>query len=246
MSHSFTFNGISSTDLKLVIQSLPPRAVPTQRVTTYTVPGRDGSLHMNDGCYDSIVMAIDCVVTDQSKISDICVAYQGAGTLTHSGMPGFLYKATVLNATDIARMSSRWGIFQLRFECQPFRYFDNNPIILMDTPGGGELVTHLGNVEAQPLLKVFGTGTLSFVVSGYRNPSGSEVDTATFTIHNVNAYVCIDSETMTVYKTSTNKLADFTSSDGRFPRLSPYGNTLSWPTPGPITKIEVTPNWRSL
>jgi phage-related protein len=119
-------------------------------------------------------------------------------------------------------------------------------MILMNTPGGGDLFWHCGTVEAQPLLKVFGNGTLSFLITRDMTPTGSVVETTTFSVANVSAHVVIDSETMTVYKASTNKLKDFTSSDGRFPRLSPYGNAFGWSNPGPVSKIEVTPNWRSL
>lgn len=81
MRNTFTFNGISSADLKLAVQKLPARPVPKQRQQTYVVPGRSGSLHVTDGAYDSVVLSIDCVVTDLSLIPAICQALQGSGKL---------------------------------------------------------------------------------------------------------------------------------------------------------------------
>lgn len=246
MKHSFTFNGIVSSDLKITVQKLPPRPIPNQRMTSYTIPGRSGTLHTTDGSYESFVMAIECVVTDSSKILDICIAYQGSGKLTHDGMAGYYYNATVLNTSDIARMSSRWGIFQIQFECQPFRYHESNNMILMDTPGGGDLFWHFGSVDTQPVLKVFGSGNLSFTITRLLNAGGSSLATTTYSVQNVSSYVFIDSNSMIVYKTTASKLSDFSSSDGMFPTLSHFGNSFVWATPGGISKIEVTPNWRSL
>lgn len=242
MSHTFTFNDISSQYLKLVVQKLPPRPIPQQRRDTYVIPGRHGTLHTTDGTYDSIILSIECVVTDVSLVPEICKVLQGSGKLSHSGMSsGYFYKATVLNASEITRMCSKWSAFQVQFECQPFIYSPTYTFIHDST--GTALEAHLGTISAQPQIKVFGTGNLSFTL--VREDSPGLNTSLTYTVNSVSSYVLIDSETLTVHKDATNKLADFSSTDGNFPVLSIYGNSFSG-LQGNTTKLEVTPNWRFL
>jgi len=242
MSHTFTFNGVSSVDLKLVVQKLPARPIPTQRITAYTVPGRSGTLHTTDSSYDSIVLSVECVVTDKALIPSICRVFQGSGFLSHSGLPsGHFYKATVLNASDMTRICSKWSVFQVQFECQPFLYYPTYTLTHDNHSSGFE--SHIGTAFARPKIVVYGNGNLSFSIS--RQEVSGSTTTVTYTVNNVSSSVTIDAETFTVYKGSTNKLPDFSSTDGDFPLLSPYLNVFPF-LPQSTTKIEVTPSWRFL
>ncbi|HOU10966.1 MAG TPA: hypothetical protein PLD68_09770 [Clostridiales bacterium] len=248
MRNAFTFNGISSADLKLAIQKLPARPVPKQRQQTYVVPGRSGSLHVTDGAFDSVVLSIDCVVTDLSLIPAICQALQGSGKLWHSGLNitstsqgNYFYQATVINTSDLVRMSSKWRSFQVQFECQPFIYYPTYTVTHDNHNSGFE--SHIGTAFARPKIVVYGNGNLSFTIS--RQEVSGSTTTVTYTVNNVSSYVTIDAETLTVYKGSTNKLPDFSSTDGDFPLLSPYLNVFPF-LPQSTTKIEITPNWRFL
>lgn len=242
MKHTFTFNGVSSADLKLFIQKLPARPVPKQRQQTYVVPGRSGSLHVTDGAFDSVVVSIDCVVTDLSQTPVICQALQGSGKLWHSGMAtGYYYQATVINTSDLVRMSSKWRSFQVQFECQPFLYYPTYTVTHDNHNSGFE--SHIGTAFARPKIVVYGNGNLSFSIS--RQEISGSTTTVTYTVNNVSSSVTIDAETFTVYKGTTNKLPDFSSTDGDFPLLSPYLNVFP-SLPQSTTKIEITPNWRFL
>lgn len=242
MNHHFTFNDISSLDLKLVVQKLPPRPIPQQRRDTYVIPGRHGTLHTSDGSYDSVILSVECVVTDVSLVPEICRVLQGSGKLSHSGMSsGYFYKATVLNASEITRMCSKWSAFQVQFECQPFLYYPAYTVTHDNHNSGFE--SHIGTTFARPMIVVYGNGNLSFTIS--RQEAVGSTTTVTYTVNNVSSYVTIDAETFTVYKGSTNKLPDFSSTDGDFPLLSPYLNIFAL-LPQTTTKLEITPNWRFL
>ncbi len=248
MSHTFTFNGVSSADLKLVVQKLPARPVPKLRMQSYTVPGRSGSLHVTDGAFDSVILSIDCVATDPSLLPTICQTLQGSGNLWHSGLNitdtslgDCFYRATVINISDIVRLSSKWRSFQVQFECQPFIYYPTYTVT-HDNHGGG-FETHIGTAFAQPKIVVYGNGNLSFTIN--RQEASGSTTTATYTVNSVSAYAAIDAETFTVSKGSVNKLPDFSSTNGDFPLLSPYFNVFA-ALPQNILKIEITPRWRFL
>lgn len=241
--HTFTFNGISSIDLKIVVQKLPPRPIPQQRVTTYTVPGRSGTLHISDGSYESIVVSIDCVVTDTAKIPDICLAYQGSGKLTHDGIIGYYYNATVMNTSDIARMSSRWKAFQIQFECQPFQYHDSgdseatyhfNGSSGLIEPGGNSF-SNPGTLESLPKITINGSGTIRMTVNGLQH-----------TFADVIGSITVDSENLIVYNGPTILNASMTAAG--FPWYKPGANTETYQLvgQGQLVSIVRTPHWRSL
>ncbi len=242
MSHAFNFNGVSSADLKLVVQKLPPRPVPKQRVTSYTVPGRSGSLHTTDGSYDSVVLTVECVVTDSSKIPEICVTYQGSGRLTHDGILGYYYIATVLNISDIARMSSKWGVFQIQFECQPFLYHDAGDVpvsFAFDANGnllnGGGSFINPGTVSALPKITVFGTGTIKMTLNGL-----------SYTFADVAGSITVDSDNLTVYTGAAIVNSKMTGSG--FPYYKTGSNSEAYQLigQGQLVSITRTPRWRSL
>lgn len=54
MDNAIEYNGISSIELGLKINRVNPFVAPTRRVTKYTVPGRNGAVIVDDGCYDNV------------------------------------------------------------------------------------------------------------------------------------------------------------------------------------------------
>lgn len=54
MDNGIEYNGISSIELGLKINRVNPFAAPTRRVTQYTVPGRNGVVIVDDGCYENV------------------------------------------------------------------------------------------------------------------------------------------------------------------------------------------------
>ena len=52
--HTIVYNGQSSASLSLTIDCENPYPVPIRRHSEYLVPGRNGTVLIDDGCYDNV------------------------------------------------------------------------------------------------------------------------------------------------------------------------------------------------
>ena len=118
------------------------------------------------------------------------------------------------------------GSFDLVFECKPQRYLNSGDTTTTLTASG--TITNPTRFDAQPLLRVYGTGTLG-------------IGSGSITISQADTYTDIDCEMMDAYKGSANKNNFITLSGYNFPVLKPGSNGVTLGTG--ITKVEITPRW---
>ena len=224
----FIYNGIDSRMMDIIVTAMPPTIRAAQRVESVTVPGRDGSLHETDGSYDNYTKTMECAIKNREKLDDIAAWLTGSGEIIFSSEPDKVYRVTISNTISIAQMMRTFQKFQVSFDTYPFQYSVNRFDEALELEKSA-VILGKGTVYSQPVITVYGSGTVTLTING-----------ADYPLSNVDGYVTINSEIEECYKGNLNRNNIFSADE--FPRLDPGDNSISWT--GNVEKIEIQPNWR--
>jgi phage-related protein len=224
MQHYCIFKGTNSLDLDLMMEKCPPKVHAAPRYTSVTVPGRNGTLTQADGSYDVFTRQAEFVVFDPQRWPEIMAMFSGNGDLAFDDEPDKKYSARIKEGFSFSQEALLTNRFAVPFECQPFAR-ERYPQTAVFTAAGS--LYNIGTFEAQPTIKVFGSGNITVTVNG-----------KAFTVQNVPGSAAIDCENMLACSGSTLLVTS-----GEYPILPAGKSTISFTG---ATKIEVTPNWRWL
>lgn len=219
---SFTFNGVNSDDLGLIIKEMPPISRAARNIESIKVNGRNGNLHIDNGDYNSINMTIECIISDYLNYDAIKSTLQGTGELQLSTVPGRTFKATISNQIDFTKYLKLLKEFPLQLEVDPLSY----GVSITDSYSSDVTFEVDGNVETYPTLTIYGTGTI------YINNTAIEVLTSGITI---------DCELMECIKDDLNMNAYVVLDE--FPKLIPGENSLSLGTGISMVTISYKERW---
>ena len=232
MQDYFIWKGTDCRQYGIHVSSQPPITLPAERTTQTNVPGRSGSLTTLEGddVYDDLLLTAECFITDPARIPLIAGWLKGSGTVTFANRLGGYYKARIANQIPFEKvMKGRpHCTFSVNFRCFPFWYQENVQDVTLTT--SGRFITNPGNVYAEPVITVYGSGDIALMVGG-----------TIVELTDVSGSITVDTEIKEAYK-GTALLNDHMSGD--FPVLKPGSNAVSWT--GTVTKVVVRPNWRYL
>ena len=232
MNDYFIWNGTDCRDYGIHVTEQPPITIPAERSTQTNVPGRSGSLTTLEGddVYDDLLLTAECFITDPARIPLIAGWLKGSGTVTFANRLGGYYKARIANQIPFEKvMKGRpHCTFSVNFRCFPFWYQENVQDITLTT--SGRYITNPGNVYAEPVITIYGSGDIALIVGG-----------TIVELTDVSGSITVDTEIKEAYK-GIALLNDHMSGD--FPVLKPGSNAVSWT--GTVTKVVVRPNWRYL
>lgn len=240
----FVYNGVSSLDMGLRIESKNVFSAPEYDVTFQSIPGRNGDLILPNGRYPnaqvtySVFLPAKSIAELAEKITKVKAWLYGEQNAYHSLSDSYdtLYtrKAVYSGSLDIEDQLNRIGVFTVSFSCHPFRYSvaGTDPITLTQS---GSTVTNPESFESLPILTLTGEGTVTLTIQG-----GGQNKSWVFT--GLDGSIVCDSEQMNFYS-GTTPMNDKVSGDG-FPRLQPGVNTISWV--GTVTSLVVQPRWVTL
>ena len=217
-------NQDSYLDYGIVINKLPSLIKAERNVDEIEIQGRDGDVTIDYKTHKPIIFPLECTVLDEDKMEDIKSWLDGFGNLIFSWRSDKYYKAKMINKIDISESMDSLGEFPLLFKCQPHAYSLGNEIITLTAAG---TIYNSGSAIALPIIKLFGTGSLTLTING-----------ATVNLTNVVDYVTIDSNLQESFKDLVYKNQYMT---GLFPVLEKGNNIISFTG---ATKIEITPNFR--
>lgn len=232
MADWFAWNGVKCTDYGVHVLTHPAISRPKERVTTQAVPGRSGSLTIIEGdcVYDEFIASCVCIAPNPTSIPAFSAWLHGPGVVMFGNQPTGYYHARVSSQIDFetvvrGRPNRK---FTVNFRCQPFLYQLNMPDIVLTTSGQ---VVNQGTVFAEPVITVEGTGeidlTIGEVILGISGLASS---------------ITIDVPQRLAYQEGVNLTGSLTGDE--WPTL-PVGTTsVSWT--GSITRLTITPNWRTL
>lgn len=233
MADWFDFAGTRSTALGVYVQEFPPVTLPEERVEFKPVPGHSGSLARleGDAVYNDVVLSIDCWVRDLSNLEQIAAWLHGRGALVLGNVPNRYYDARCVNQIELTKVlrGREHRTFPAVFRCKPYRYVYPAPAVITKTVSG-QTVTNPGNVEAEPLIVVTGSGDISLTIGA-----------KTMQIAGLASKITIDVAAGLAYNGTVNLTGSLT---GDWPMTIPPGTSMvSWT--GSVTKVEITPGWRS-
>lgn len=229
---SFNFNGQDSyTDFGLVVEKRPFIPKPERNIQYIEVPGRSGSLKVDDTTYKDILIPIQCRFKDEQvpEHADLIKPWldSGEGQLILSNQPDKYYLALVSEQVDINQELQAFGKFLVNFRCRPFKYAIDNGVISLTVPGS---ITNPGTVTSEPILLITGDGDITLTINGLD-----------IQLTGVSGSITLDSVLKDAYK---DTLLQNSLMNGDFPVFVPGENTISWM--GAVTSVLITPFWRWL
>lgn len=238
---SFTLNTQFNSVTNLGIRVLEPPALPTttQIIDQIEVAGRAGTLTRAVGWVDQTI-TIRCAITNTPdgtvlesfrSLRALCAgSVPGVGPITRldlSTNPGVYYKVKHTAFTELTRLASSWWEFTITFTCEPFSYQAGvRPITLTES---GQVVNPT-MVLAEPVITVYGTGTLTLTIASTRH-----------TVHSPAGQVTIDTPRKLCHvagKIQTDALT------GPFPIFAPLHNEVT--LGAGVSKVVIEPGWRNL
>ena len=231
-------DGVGNESLGIVLTSKPVIPTAQRSVVSTMVPGSThGSLTQFQGwqdvevtCEFTIVQTLFSGLSGIQGYNDILRRLNGwafdSQKLVFSDDFGFyrLVKNVVVEDATPQEIEVV-GSVSVTFTLDPFWYKDSEPVVLTGTQSA---VYNPGTQPAEPLLTVYGSGTIKFTVNGTE-----------LTLLKVVDYLTIDSWEKTVIHGSDTGIYD-EQLDGAYPVLPPGDNEIKL---GTASKIVVDGRW---
>lgn len=226
------FNNKSSADCRIRVAHPPGYAYPERDYTITHIPGRNGDIIQDNGCYKNVERTYEVsfdapnedFATYANSVSAWLHSTTGYARLEDSYESDYYRMAVYQESNIFENLYNQAGTATIVFECKPQRFLktgDNtitiqNSLTIMNPTG----------FEAYPLFKVTGT-------SGVLTVNGNSI-----TFSSIDDFVMLDCELQDAYKENINKNSTIS---GTFPVLKPGSNTISWT--GGISSVTMKPRW---
>ena len=231
------FNGISSQDLHIQVQTEPDYDFPEKDYEVTHVPGRNGDIVIDQGSWQNVSrkynLAMDAVKISYTEVASKLVQWlhsaSGYARLEDSYEPDFYRMAMYKDSGSISNIYNKAGQIEVEFTCKPQRYFKSGEVADIFTTS-----TEYRNptdFPAKPLIKIHGSGSGTVGIGTY-----------TVTINDILDGMIVDSEQQDTYKDKTN--CNSRVSIAEYPKLVSGNNAISFS--GGVTSIEIIPRWWTL
>lgn len=256
----FIWDGIDSRTMGIVVQQYPGYQRAKERVTTVTIPGRQGALTIpestSERIFDTMLMNCKCAVRPGANIANICAWLQGDGLAVFGHQPNYAYQARIINAIPFEAFCKDphgWYTFTIPFECQPLKQA-NPPLadlrIYTGSNNGSKTVNNEGSVRVPLKATVYGGGTLGIYVTKDGVTTAAYVTGAVngvifdweaqeaFYLDAVGGIYTVATKYMTVYRNGV------LVNEALY--LEPGNNTVGWQNTsgGTVRDVTVARNWR--
>lgn len=242
MHSGFQFGTKATWDFNMHVQKRPQQGAAKRRMQTFSVPGRNGELHIQEDSFENFPMDYYCYFHADNKPSP-CQAHAIKSWLGASGAyqrledtydPEHFRLATFTGPIDIENRLNRYGICTVSFDCDP-RAFLKQGELPMSFSSPGEIYNPT-NFPALPLITVIGTDSGTVTIGEY-----------TVKINAIDVPIILDCELQDAYSNPcegapANKNGDILAMP--FPMLNPGANLISFA--GGITGVEIIPRWWEL
>lgn len=228
----FTYNNQASKDYGLLVTALKVFGAPSRNVDKYSVPGRNGDILVDLGSYSNYVVQYQVAIIDNFKVNarDIAnwlLSGVGYSRLEDTYNPESYRLASLYSEVEyITTALNREGQATIEFDCKPQRFLLTGETSTSIT--GNDTITNPTQMASKPLLRAYGTGTLSI--------NGQDI-----VIRTVDSYVDIDCEAQQCYKGAVNCNNDVEVDE--FPTFIPGVNVIELDG---ITRVDITPRWWEL
>ena len=231
---SLTFDNNNSLSYNIYISGEGVYNAPERVVDMVNIPGRNGALAMDQGRFENIEVTYPAgtFAANQADFADNVSAFRNVLCARHSYVrlsddyhTDEFRLALYKSGLEVDPVSyNRAGEFNIVFTAKPQRFLTSGETKTTLTSSG--TITNPTQFDAQPLIVVTGTGTLT--VNGVQITISKTPTT-------------IDCEAMEAYNGSVSRNGDIVLNPNRFPVLSPGSNTIT--LSAGFTKVEIVPRW---
>lgn len=231
MTDWFEWNGKKCTEYGIHVSEHPPITLPTERSTFTAVPGRSGSLTVleDEDVYDDMLLTCTCFIENTNRLTEIAAWLRGSGTVTFANRQGGFYYARVVNQIEFEKILRGHPnrTFAVTFRCQPFFNMTADNITVTTS---GAFIANPGRIASEPVINVTLSGDAEITIGGYM-----------FSLTGVTGTVTIDTPKLECYQNYTSKNSCML---GDYPKIPSVGAYVNWV--GDVSRIVITPNWRTL
>ena len=229
---TFNFNGYSSDEFGIYVSGKDIHSAPARSQEFISVPGRDGAVIIDNGNYENVNVSYTCYCKDLILSMNAVKAWlcrPGYCALQDDYNPSYFRYAAYSSNLKVDELINNVGKFTINFNCKPFMYLILGLLPRSYTSSG--IIENPLFFDSLPKIKIIGTGACTLNINS-RAYSFTQIPTS----------LEVDSELMSCFNGTTlhNDKIQFTE----FPYLEPGENSISWT--GNITKVVITPKWRTL
>lgn len=242
--NSFTYNGVSSYNLGLRIESKNVFSAPAYDQKFQSIPGRDGDLILPNGRFPnvqvtySVFLPAKTLAELQEKITAVKAWLYTEPDRYHelrdSYDSGTFRRAVINNALDIEDQLNKIGVFTVSFSCLPYKYLDSGQQTVTLT-NSSTTITNPTAFASKPRIRINCDGDGRIAVS---NSAGQRH----WDFTGISGYFEIDSEQMNIYK-GVEPMNENVTGNG-FPILKPGANRITFA--GDVTAVTIEPRWVTL
>lgn len=235
------FNGQDSYELGIIVEEVPDLSRPQRKHDVYIVPGRSGTIVDQYDAYENIEKKYKIWFADDfysnlyspAKAREVAAwlySADGYQRIEDDFEPDFYRLGYFVGPLDIQNILQKYGKATITFNCRPERYSKNGEDWI--TASSGTVIKNNFAFTAKPLIKVEGSGNVSFTIQG-----------KTTYIDNLVDYVYIDSDSMDCYRQFAENMNN--KMRGVFPELKSGNNQVSSVSSG-ITALKIQPRFWTL
>lgn len=162
----FIYNDIDSRSMGVILKALPPITRPNRRTEQITIPGRNGTLTVDEGAYDAISISLECYLKAGYDPRKVTRWLEESGEITFSDEKDKFYKARIVNTIPLTRIFKLTREFIIQLELQPFAYSKEKFVKKYKEGVVHTLVIDEANANMYPYIKLYGTGEIDLTING--------------------------------------------------------------------------------
>lgn len=228
------FNGTPSTDFGVYVASANQLDAPKRSEEALTVPGRNGTLTYDNGCFEDVEVDYTFyvpgrVVDNVRDFRNFLLSQAGKKRIEDTLHPEEYREGKPTEGLSMESFDRVNGTFTFGFTCSPQRFLKSGERTKTFTASGS--IYNPTKMEARPLIRVYGSGELTI---------GDKL--VTIASNNYD-YIDIDCMIRDCYCKTANANSSVTVSTD-YPVLDPGENGIAIGTG--ITKVEIIPRWWQL
>jgi phage-related protein len=232
------FNGVSTADLGLVIQTPPAYTFPAKDTETQHVPGRNGDVVIDNDCYENVERSysLACVfrqgtdfVENSQKIIAWLNSLSGYARLEDSYDPLVYRIAAYKGSGSLPNLFDIATTLDVVFVCKPQRFLKSGEKDVEFDSNIAE-IKNPSDEKSLPVITITGVAASSLddvILLTDKDSDGNIVSSITISALPVNS-VTLDSEAQSVYYDSSRYLTEYVGLNGKiFPTLGKGVSTIS-------------------
>lgn len=238
-NHYLIFDGQNLADLGLHVSGAGTFGAPSRDVEEKEIPGRDGTLIIDNGRYDNIDIEYEGSVLAKSpleytrtieKLRSFLSSRKGYKRLEDTYRMEEYRLASFIDGLDPDEILLQGSTFKLKFNCKPQRFLKDGEQKKVYTTSSS--IYNPTFFNSKPLIRIYGSGSVTIDSITIKVTKPSTVD-----------YVDIDSDMQDCYSGSLNCNDCVTITNNEFPEFEPGSNKI---TLNGVTKVEITPRWYTI